>query len=263
MSQTPPQFLDSPLNVDVAVDTHVQFGDLDLWLRREAREWRIATRYRHGMEDRSAEIDDQPVSEDAKPARWVTGDTDGQIRLRPVCPPRSVVVRPESQVSLFPGQSTDFYIGLPLWLELSTPKDEVALCELPAVKLSNSWFGEPTHGELCYAMRTLACSRAEDLITRIHRAICPLQVRNASDDLLTFERICLRCRHLNIFFMRGRYWTNQVRLTHLGQNEWSRVVYGAAPPAAGGEATLVTPPREPIKRGFLGSSLLTRLKPQI
>lgn len=263
MTEQMPDFLLAPLALATGETRHVQFGYLDLWIRRQDREWRAAARYDAQTEDRPALMDDMPIPEGTEWKRWVTGETTAECRLRPVCLPRPTVVRPEAQVSLLPGQATDFFIGLPLWLDLSVSDGAIDMCEFPAVKLSNTWFGEPTTGELCYAMRTLACSRTSDLSPRLHRAICPLQVRNSADTILTFERICLRCQHLSIFSLNGRLWTNTVRLTHLGQNEWSRVVYGGAPHADGAVASPVSPAREPVKRGFLGSSFLTKLKPQI
>lgn len=258
-----PEFLANPVDVPDGETRCFGFGNVDLWLQRSESEWSAAIIYKSDREDRPTELTDSPAPEDANWTRWVTGEMTKGVSLRPNMPDRAVVVRPESPVSLLPGQTTDFFIGVPLWIQVYAQELESILTETPSVRLSNTWFGEPAQGELCYALRTRAHVDPGRLIRRLHRAVCPVQVRNSASQTLTFERICLRCPHLSLFFLDGRIWANVTRLTHRGQNEWSRVIYAPTPPTELGEAILLAGPRVEVKRGFLGRSLNIALGPQL
>jgi hypothetical protein len=264
VAETFPELFAGPLVLESEDETrHLHFGDLDCWVRRGETEWRVATNHELRAETLASLPESRPPEEDAKWRRWVTGETGRGLALRPAMPDRSVVVRPESPVSILPGKTTDFYIGVPLWIQLSSVADDAMLAEIPSVKLSNTWFGEPVQGELCYAMRTGAYLAPADVPDRRNRAVCTIQVRNAAMETLSFERICLRCPHLKIFSVNGRFWANTTRLTHRGHNEWNRVAYAPGPPLDADSATLVADPRTEVGRGFLGKSLLLKLAPQI
>jgi len=208
--------LGKPVVIQDGLDGHMVFGELDLWLRRFAGEWHFAMERNVQDEDRPCHWICEVAPAKLAWERWITGDNSVDVTLRPRPPDRSVVVRPEMAVRLQPGQSTVFFVGLPLWLEaLAGPLEKpVTLQEFPSVQLSSSWFGSPQEGELAYAMRTNAHRSPESLLARPHRCICPLQVKNASDEMLAFERVCIRCQHLQVYRGTERFWTNTVRLSY-------------------------------------------------
>lgn len=250
--------LGKALSLEDGVDGHLVFGELDLWLRRRPGEWLIAESREGGQEDRPPGWEETPAPEDVTWGRWVTGDGNHSIVMRTLCPDRPVVVRPEMPVRLSPGQVTDFYVGVPLWVEVATGIKSGAetLCEFPSVQLSSTWFGTPQEGEPCYSLRTHAYRSAEQLADRQHRCICSLQVKNSSSEILSFERICLRCQHLQVYRGTSRFWTNPVRLSYRGRQEWSRVVYGRQPPGQGGAHEVVAAARKPAPKGFNVQSFL-------
>lgn len=232
---------------------HFSFGDLDLWIQARAGEWRVANRHL-AEEDHQPAADALPPPDDLPWIRWVTGHTGGTFSLCPIMPDRPVIVRPETPVCVMPGETTYFYLGIPLWLQVSILPGPITLGDYASVPLSSSWFGQPTDGELCYAMRTRAHVDPALLSWRLHRAICQIQVRNTASEVLSFKRLCLRCQFLSVFKAKDRFWTNSVRLTHRGGDEWSRVSYGAAPAEEAGSSLLVSPAREKARRGFLARS---------
>jgi hypothetical protein len=99
-------------------------------------------------------------------------------------------------------------------------------------------------GELCYSMRTFAHRNPDNLLPHENRCICPVQVRNKSSEVLSFERICVRCDYMNVYKGQKRLWSNAVRLSYLGRQEWSRIVYGKDCPAEAGRNELVAGARE-------------------
>ncbi len=244
--------LGKAITISEGRDGHLTFGPLDLWIRRQRGEWHVASFQESDLESRAAYWEEGTAPHDAAWERWIVGGASRSIVIRPLPPDRPIVVRPEMPVCLGPGQSTHFFIGLPLWVEVSagSPTASEVLCDLPSIRLSNTWFGTPQEGELCYAMRTHAHRHAADLLDRQHRCICPLQVRNSSQEVLSFERICVRCQHLHVYRGPDRFWSNVVRLSYRGRQEWSRVIYGRNPPE-GSEATeVVAEPRKRVSRGF-------------
>lgn len=244
--------LGKDISISDGLDGRLTFGPLDLWIRRRPGEWHVAHAQDDELENRPTEWSETASPRDLPWERWIVGGESRLIRLRPLPPDRPVVVRPEMPVRLGPGQATDFFVGLPLWIEVSAgPHDSSEmLCDIPSVRLSSTWFGTPQEGELCYSMRTLAHRSPEALLAREHRCICPLQVKNSSREVLSFERICLRCQHLHVYRGTTRFWSNAVRLAYRGRQEWSRIVYGRTPPEQSGATEIVAEPRQHTPRGF-------------
>ena len=226
---------------------HVRFGALDVRVSRQEGEWHVAHAYsREEDEDETSDQADQPGT--PKSARWVAGEGDSTARLLPAMPDRPVVVRPEFPVNLPGGMAMTLFVGVPLWLAIEA--EGARLIDLPSVRLSNTWFGTPVEGALCYAMRTRALRRPEALSRRLHRAICTVEIQNTATAPLTFSRLCLPTEQLTLFKGRDRLWTNAIRMHHRGEDEWGRLVHAESPPDQAGPTDLLTPPRAPLARGL-------------
>ena len=152
---------------------------------------------------------------------------------------------------LMPKQSVRFFVGIPIWLAITFGTKKEKSIEVPTTTLSNSWFGPFTEGELCYAMKTPAKLHQEDLVRSAHRAVFPLEVRNASQEKLDFERLCLRPQHLNIFQGETRLWTSKGRVSYRGADNWSRIVYSTLAPEFDQSSLMIGKARESIPRGAL------------
>ncbi|MBN2163211.1 MAG: DUF432 domain-containing protein [Pontiellaceae bacterium] len=237
-----------PIKVDRGETIIIQFGSLDLWIHRGEQEWHLASDHRANEMERLSISRDREMG-DLKWMRWVISEQVDEIRLHPCMPDRPVIVRPEMPVSLLPNQSVQFYIGVPAWVVVSLGGRYKRIAEVPSMVLSNSWFGPTTEGELCYAMRTTAKLRQEDLLPHPHRVVVPFQIRNASDAPLEFTRLCLHAHNLRIYQGRERMWANQGRATYRGSNKWSRVVYARGIPPYDGADRLLGSAREPVDRG--------------
>ncbi len=239
-----------PIRVERDETLSVQLGSLLLWIHRGEQEWHIASEYRS---DRLEELSVARGREMAELnwTRWVINEELEEILLRPSMPDRPVIVRPEMPISLLPEQTVRFYIGVPVWISVSLGHRYRNITEIPSMVLSNSWFGPTTEGELCYAMRTTAKLRQEDLQLHPHRAIVPFEIRNVSNETLDFARICLHAHNLRIYQGRERMWTNQGRATYRGEEKWSRVVYARGVPPFEDAERLIGRAREPVARGAI------------
>lgn len=239
-----------PKKIERGETLSIQLGPLDLWIHRGEQEWHVASEYQSSKTENLAysRNDEMP---DRKWTRWVINEQIDEVSLHPVMPDRPLIVRPEMRVCLLPNQSVQFYIGVPIWIVVSLGGRFQNIIEIPSIVLSNSWFGPTTEGELCYAMRTTAKLRQQDLQPHPHRAVVPFEIRNLSDEKLDFTRLCLHTRNLRIFQGHERMWTNQGRATYRGEEKWSRVVYARGVPPFGGAKQMIGKARDPSDRGAI------------
>ena len=236
-----------------------QVGPLQLWLRRSGDEIRIASKHRKDTESLLKAVPLHPAAE-RKPAgldwsRWVCGDCD-QIGLMPVTPDRPVVVRPEVPLKIPPGREALFFVGLPLWVQITAgDTTKVQLCEVSSVTLSNIWFGDPMSGDLCYSLRTRARREISDSQAEPHRTVCPVTIRNAAVSQVDIDRFCVHVAHLSIYPGSLRLWTNGVKISFRGDSEVSQLEYAETTPNYEEVGEALSKPRVPVKKRLLQKSL--------
>ena len=112
--------LGKSIEIRDGVDGHLAFGPLEVWVRKFAGEWHVSHAIEPDHEDGPTLWEEGVAPEDRPWERWITGNQATSLVLRPLPPDRPVIVRPEMAVRLLPGQSTGFFVGLPLWVELSS-----------------------------------------------------------------------------------------------------------------------------------------------
>jgi len=192
---------------------------------RRASDWRIW----HDTEDdayavvaeRAHRLPDAPP-EGAPTLRFSFAETPDTITVKPMLADRSVIVRPESALTVPPGERVTLYISTPVWMALKlevrrarrgrTETEPVVLAELPTYRPSDTWFGTSTReGELCYSVRTAARLVAADLPLRPHRAVTPVTVENQAATPLALARISVPMPFLGLHADRaGRLWSDGV-----------------------------------------------------
>ncbi len=230
---------------------HLQIGPLAIWLERASDEL-------HGAFSRKPPVGEEVPS--SKPdgiewSRWICGTGALELRLRPVLPPRPLVVRPRMPLQVLPGQRLQFFVSVPVYvwgdLLMGSPAAPVAAFDEPTVVLSNSWYGNPVDGELCYALRTRARRTLEELRSDRHLAICPLRVSNESAKPWLFERICLQGPRMHIFAGEHHLWTSMAHLTQKGDEASPVSVYDSVPPPFDQAQVRLSEPREQLKRSVM------------
>jgi len=227
-------------------------GPLRLWVRRDGDDW-LSLVFRDGdtTQNKCVPRLEEEVPEAGQWRRIGSVAATPELKLLPALPNRPVVVRPEVPYTILPGERVQFYVGVPLWVNLLS-KNDVSVLEEPVLRLSNSWFGTPMDGELAYAMRTLAKRQAADLDFHPWRAVCPVRVKNQSKEKLSFERICLRVQYLDLYHdpVEG-IWTNDSGVTvRGGDNNWSRISYAKSAPDELKDPRLLVKARDEVRGGF-------------
>lgn len=226
-----------------------RIGPLSLWLSRAGTEWQLALQREPDGEGRSVESAADGPPADVKWRRWVAGDGDGTAGPLPVLPDRPLILRPESPITIPGGREAVFFVSIPVWVRVEAGDPPETLCEEPTVVLSKSWFGTPTEGELCYALRTTARRSIEGMSPAVHRALSPIAIANDAATPLHFERLCLRTEYQRIYRGTDRLWTSLGRVSYRGGEQLSHVEFEADAPPMAGRAELLTDARRVVDRG--------------
>jgi len=245
-------------------------GPSTVFAQRRASDWRL---WHETEPDETAvaaelarQVEDDPP-EAAPTARFSFAETPDTITVSPALADRPIIVRPESSLSIPPGERVTLYVSSPVWMALQVdvrrPKrgskgpSPSVLTELPSFRPSDTWFGPSTReGELCYAVRTAARSDVADLPLRPHRAVTPVTVQNQAATPLDVARIEAPMPFLSLYADRGgRLWTDGVLFTREPDDDTSVRVTAAAP--AGGKR--LAEPRDTRSFGQTISRTFSRL----
>lgn len=222
----------------------LRIGQLNLWFKvLEGDLWHS---WKHAQD---GDPDSQTPAEDASWSRWALQEDKRRLRLLPVYPDRPVVVKTESPIMLSPRDSVQIYIRCPLWVRVELLNHSpVTVTEIPTVVLSNTWFGTTLEGDLCYWVSSGARREAQADPDRPFLAVCPILVRNRSEDDLKIEKVCLHVEWLSLFEKDGQLWSDLTRVTYHGKKRASEVEVNGKPSGRAAGARLVSLPRHPSKR---------------
>lgn len=189
--------------IDLQASGHWKIGPLHLWITRFKNEWRISSSSSHDPDDRTIEIEvpfEKEFLENIETNRFGGKETQASIRFSPALADRPVVIRPEMPFFLPANEEVTIYVSTPLWLNLTLEPQARKLLSIPILRLSDSWFGpDPTEGELCYAARTKAKLRFEDLSLIQFRALTKIILKNSSSKQLFLERIKVPVNNLSLY----------------------------------------------------------------
>ena len=245
----------APLKEDVFY--RCSFSTLTVWLKRSGEDWHLASRKSEEQTTAAAlkQIPGSRIPKDLSFSRWVVGGDLSTVRFVPAMPDRPIVVRPAVALKVPAGKDALFFTSIPVWVRVIAGSPEgITLCELPSLVLSNTWFGEPTAGELCYGLRTRAVRSLEEVETRTYVAVCPITVRNRAPKELNFERLCIRVEHLNVYQSPDRLWTNELEVRFQGEEQSSQVTIGREAPQFAEEPVKVCEARQQADKTLLAQS---------
>jgi len=239
-----------------------RIGPLSLWVKRLHDEVLVAVERLPEAEADDEVLAPAPITEPEPETlswgRWIVGSDTDVIQLVPVMPDRPVVVRPELPVKIPTGHEALFFVSIPIWVQVTAGESQsLVLCEEPTVVISGTWFGDPTSGELCYAVRTRARRVIQDPEARPHRAICPVRIRNAAPSQLDVQRLCVHVEHLRTYEAESQLWTNEVDVTFQGEERPGQVDYGKEPPTFREVGEMLSDARRPLTNSLLKKSLVS------
>lgn len=225
----------------------------EIWLDHRPGDWTRAKRSRANQGDGGRGDGEEEW------VRWPVPEGADGLRFTPLLPPRPVVAEPEFPFRLLPRARARVFVRVPLWVRVDATAGEEAggtgtdrkLTEVPSIVLSDTWWGDYSEGELCYWLQTTARRRVPPEVFGPHLAVCPVELKNRSDEELPVEKIVLRVAHLSLFADEGRLWADETRVRYRGPDEGSDVDVSGGRPAEAPDAVKVVEPREhPPARGI-------------
>jgi hypothetical protein len=253
MLQTPSEsakFWWQPIRLGDGQGHRWHLGTLEILILHSGPEWHLAHSHPPYDADVSEGWSGEPIdsiSEEAtNPERFSADTADEQVVLVPRVAERSVVVSPRMPLHILPGHETKFYVSSPVWVEVAVGRDAKVLRNIPAKRLSDTWFGPSTReGQVAFALKTFARVRLAEMPRAPQRVVTPVLVRNHSQELLTIERLNLPVPFLSIFHSdRGDLWTETVELEHHGDAEMASLDIRPGAPVEADGATRLSEPRE-------------------
>lgn len=244
-----------PRRVTEGTTLDCRIGPLWLQISRAPGEWRLATvQDAESFEEEVAELLVRSGAIDGEDfQRYMFSRDDDLLRLTPMLLDRPVVIRPRQPVFLPSGEETMLYMSSPIMVRVEAGDPAVQLTEVPAVRLSDTWFGASTRdGELCYSGRTHARQQLDEVPRRSYRAITRARIRNEADTPLPLDRLSLPVPALSIHGSAdGTLWTEQVALVRGADSELAALHIDDAPPDVAGPVELLCRARQPQSRGAL------------
>jgi hypothetical protein len=224
-----------------------RFPTRELYVERIDVEWHILALGGSGTECSASRSLIERAGKPASSAwRHVLNREGSRVQPTPALPDRPVVVRPDRSLILLPGESSLFFLEIPVWFRLSLAGErQTRIFEEPIVVLSNTWFGDPVNGELCYALGTRLHQGIESVDPCPYRALCPLFITNESETDLVFDKICLHAENLNVFKGPSRLWTNRLNVIFKGSEQTTQIQILTTPPDLEGGVSLAAEARQP------------------
>lgn len=242
-----------PFEIEDGQSLKAGLGPLSVLLKRTARDLYFSVERSPDEVARLTWETGAEIAEDKVMRRLGFEEDAPSLQFAPALPPKVIIVRPEFPLAMLPGERVQFYISIPLWLQLRG--NGVVFFEEPTVVLSKTWFGETTQGDLGFSLKTRAKRDPSAFESKPFRAICPLRVKNQADDVLHLERLCLRVQHLELYRGLKHFWTNDIGVSFRGDALPERVVFGRSAPQLGEQLVKAAEARDNIKRGSLFRSL--------
>ncbi len=237
-----------------------RIGPLHLWAYRAVKEWRIATIHRSDPAANIASVE-IPAAADEFPAKAVMrrygfSAAPAAISLQPMLADRPVVVSPESPLMLPSDEEITLYVSTPAWVEISIGDPPNPVLEVPLLRPSDTWFGPSTmYGELCYAVRTSARLKLENLPVRPHRIVSTVRITNHGNTNLAFERMKIPALQMSVYSAAdGQLWTQTVNLERYEDQRTATVRLGSGPPPQAVDPALLHGPRLVAEKNLLTSA---------
>lgn len=226
----------------------VSIGNLCLWLLfKDADLW---IGYQYITSGELTETDDLDPPEDLDWSRWAMEGGIRKIQLLPVFPDMPLVVKSEYLLKISSGTKIQVFARIPIWIQISIPRNNYQLIELPIVKLSRTWFGTPLEGELCYHATTKARRSLSKVEPKPYLANCPIQVSNKSGEELNFENFCYRVERLSIYEHENALWADETRIIYHGESLNSDVIMTGKLPEGISQKHLLSKPRKKIQKSL-------------
>jgi hypothetical protein len=226
-----------------------RFPERTIYVERIDQEWHVlSVAGSTGVREASRAFIDRSKKPVSSEWRHYLSREGGPVQPQPVLPDRGIVAKPDRSLTLRAGAPTPVVQEIPVWFRLNAGSDrQVRVFEEPLTVLSNTWFGDPLNGELCYSLASRLHQSMSSMGASAWRAVCPMAVTNDSATDLVFERICLHVQNLAVFRGAERLWTNGLSVLFRGADQASNIQVSSVPPEFEPGLVPAAPARQPAE----------------
>lgn len=240
---------------------YISIGDLHLWLKYRNQEIWIAHLYNDELKKT---LDSDKPPKDVEWVRWAHKNSSSEVTISPVYPDKPLIVQSEYNLKVSPDTRIQIFSRIPIWIRISLAPTGPLLIELPTVKLSRTWFGSFTEGELCYHAITKARRNLSHVDKKPYLVSCPIKIVNKSDEELTFSNFCFRVERLSMFLHKNQLWADETQIVYQGEDLHSDVIMTGKLQEGITRKQLISRPRKQVQKSlatrtfkrFFGESLL-------
>ena len=247
-----------------------RIGALEFWVHKNDGEWLVTHRLQNEPCETAAPVF---AAQEEKPGElewnhFFADSGSSEFLLHPMLPDRPVVVRTEYPVNIAPGANILFYVDIPIRIALGTVQSgakkgeaenpHAALqefIELPTRQLSNTWFGGPMTGRLCYSLPTVLYRDTAGREVPPHSAVCPLRLKNTSKKSFSVGKISVFTEFLKLYLDSDQLWTGEAQATFVG-NEELQVSVSDRKPDTAGKTRLIAQARTSAGEHLLRKSII-------
>jgi hypothetical protein len=223
-----------------------RFSPRSIWVERVENEWHVLSIPDGGSSRGEAALIDRTEKPASSQWRHYLHTVNAPVQPSPVLPDRPVVVKPDRALTLLPGETAQFYVEIPAWFRLSCADERsTRIFEEPICQLSQTWFGDPLTGELCYGLATRLHQGLDSVEPTPHLAVCPLSIANDSVADLAFEKICIHVENLSVFRGPERLWANSLNVVFKGSEQATQIEIVREAPAVEKGLALACTARQP------------------
>ncbi|WP_445666446.1 DUF432 domain-containing protein [Fodinibius sp. AD559] len=226
---------------------YITVGDLHLWIKYRNEEVWIAHAYNDEFEQKAGS--DQPP-QNVEWSRWAHKNSSADITVTPAYPDRPLVLHSEYNLKVSPETRIQIFTRIPIWVRISLANNNYQLMELPAIKLSRTWFGTFIEGELCYHATTKARRDLSHVDKKPYFVSCPIKIDNKSDEELTFSNFCFRVERLSMYLHDDELWADETQIIFQGEELNSEVIMTGKLPDGITTKQLLTKPRRQVQKSL-------------
>lgn len=241
------------ISLDESVTYRWRLGKVELYVKVSGKDLYIG----HNYSEQKSETEVAVESSEPQGLKWlrfILPDNKRTVRLRPALPDRPVIAEAGETIRILSKQKTHFFIPIPFWIKLYlVGGKEQLFYEVPTVKLSNTWFGPPESGALCYAYAVDFYSELQSALSE-EIAVVPLSINNSSNSFFDLKKAAIYGNYLNIYRGKKGLLTNVETINYFSED---RVTFelGSKKPLIEEELELFIKAREPFNSSIIKKSV--------
>lgn len=228
-------------------------GKLELYIKVKGKDLYIGHSYSEQKREPEVAVESSAPLE-MKWLRFILPDHQRTVRLRPALPDRPVIAEAGETIRILSKQKTHFFIPIPFWIRLYlVGGKEQLFYEVPTLKLSNTWFGPPESGALCYASSVDFYNELQSALSE-ECAVIPLSINNSSNSFFDLKKAAVYGNYLNIYRGEKGLLTNVETINYFSDD---RVTFelGSKKPSMEEDVELFIKAREPFNSSIIKKSV--------